>query len=370
MREEGGPAMRSALSLLMVLGLACGVCSAEQASPSGKAKVEERRAQTQVLYNDAFNRNILMDPREAEAEFEKLQRRMERVNPDDPGDPAVGKILFQRGYLVLEAGKYRKAIRLFEELARRFPGHSYADDALYQIGYVYQRHLKDYDKAAEAYSRLAREYRDRESANPALWQNAQMAVQQRQVDQATVFLNDAADNARAQRMRRGQKAVPSFYEQQSGQMLRFIEFNKEPAAGSEPLALYLQGANGLQEGRLKDAQKSFAAILKDYSKSRLADDAAFGLAEVHRLSGRLDEAVKAYQNFIKKHADSELALRARFQLAEFERLSGNEKEARRLYEAVVAAPARKGEPPELRRARTLAKRRLQELGAPRRGGSR
>jgi len=197
-----------------------------------------------------------------------------------------------------------------------------------------------------------------------------MAVQQKQVDQAMVFLNDAADNARAQRIRRGQEAVPSFYEQQSDDMLRFIEFNKEPDAGSEPLALYLQGANGLQEGRLADAQKSFAAILNGHPKSKLADDAAFGLAEVCRLSGRLDEAAKAYQSFLKEHPDSELALRARFQLAEFKRLSGNEKEARGLYESVIAAPARKGEPPELRRARTLAKRRLQELGAPARGGSR
>ena len=353
--------MRS-FSALVVFGLASGVCRAGEAPPA-KAEREKRRARTQELYNDVYNRNILVEPREAEPAFEKVQRRMEEINPDDPGDPAVGRILFQRGYLAVEAGEFRKAIALFEELLKRFPRHAYADDALYQIGYIHQRNLRDYDRAAEAYSRLAKKYKDYENAGAAYYQSAQIAVQQQRIKQATGLLNDAVDNTRRLRLMRGQRSIPNYYEKQSNEMLRFIEDNSAPGAPTEPLALYLQGWNVLQEGRLEEAEKSFAVILKRYSGSKLADDAAFGLAECRRLGGKFDDAAEAYESFVKNYSRSELVPRARFQLAEFKRLSGNEKQARRLYEAVIAGKAGKGEPAELRRVRTLARRRLEELSA-------
>lgn len=355
----------TALTIAICLGRACMAETSGETPPDAGKETEMLRARTMDIYNGAFNRNLLKEPREAEADFSEVQNKLEMVNPNDLRDPAIGNTLFQRGYLSVEAGDYKKAIELFEELVRRFPEHAYADDALYQVGFVYQRHLKDHDRAAEAYTRLAKSYRDRENAPVAQYQNAQIAAQTGNIADANTFLNDARDNANWQRRRRGQKAVPNYYEQQSDDMIMFGDLNATSAAETELVALYFQGANDLQEGRLRDAMSNFGKIQKEYGKSKLADDAAFGLAECSRLAGKFDEAARAYEEFLKKHPRSELVPQATFRLAEFKRLAGNEKEARRLYESVIAGTDKEKDlPTELRRMRGLATRRLEELGAP------
>lgn len=355
----------AALILAFAIGCACMAETTKEAPPGPGKETEKLRARTMDIYNGAFNRNLLKEPREAEADFGEVQDKLETINPNDPRDPAIGNTLFQRGYLSVETHHYKKAIELFEELVKRFPRHAYADDALYQIGFVYQRHLKDYDRAREAYTRLAKTYRGRESAPVAQYQNAQIAAQDGQIDEANAFLNDARDNAKKQRYGRGQEAVPNWYEQQSDEMLVFIAANTTAEADAKPTALYFQGNNDLQEGRLRDAMSNYGRIQTEYAKSKLVDDAAFGLAECSRFAGRFDEAAAAYEEFLKKHPRSDLAAQATFRLAEFKRLAGNEKEARRLYESVIAGTGKKeGLSAELRRMRGLAARRLEEFGAP------
>ncbi len=355
----------TALTIALCLGRACMAETSGETPPDAGKETEKLRAKTMDIYNGAFNRNLLKEPREAEADFSEVQDKLEIINPNDPRDPAIGNTLFQRGYLSVEAGNHKRAIELFEELVKRFPRHAYADDALYQIGFVYQRHLKDYDRAREAYTRLAKGYRDRENAPIAQYQNAQIAAQDGQIADANALLNDARDNAKKQRYGRGQKAVPNYYEQQSDDMLVFFGTNRSRPSDTEPLALYLRGANDLQEGRLRDAERNWGRIQERYQDSKLVDDAAFGLAECSRFAGKFDEAAAAYEEFLKKYPRSELVPQATFRLAEFKRLAGDEKEARRLYQSVIAGTGKKeGLSAEIRRMRGLAARRLEELGAP------
>ena len=381
-----------AILLIALVALGCGARGAESSGGESKnpgpalpksdsEEVEQRRDVNRKAYNEAFNKSMFSSPQEAQKLFGGAQTAMETSNPGDSGDPYVGLALFQRGYLAIDAGGYREAIELFEELVKRYPQHTYADDALYQIGYVYQKHLEDYGKAAEAYTRLAHMYRDRETAVQAMYQNAQVSVQQKdvQVEQMVEQLNDTADNAYKQRFSRGQFEVPNYYEAQSRQQLQRITANNPPGASQDALALWLKGDNDLQEGKLSDAQGNFAKIQEEYSGSKVADDAAFGLAECRRLAGKIDKAAELYADFIVKYPQSELAPRARFHLAEIKHISGQDEEARRLYESVLSSlrgsadPAHQQQqgqidrpqlPAELRRCRDISARRLEELGAP------
>lgn len=363
----------------LVLGLfllpGCGARAGEAPAPAPRAEdlrqqqqtkdVQKLRTLNQKEYNDAFNKSIVLEPQEAESFLKRSQEQMERVNPDDAGDPAVGRVLFQRGYLAAEAGDCKKAIELYEELVKRFPDHAYADDALYQIGYLYQKKLKDCDQAAAAYQRLARLYADRETAGQAMYQKAQIAVEQQRLGDAQQLFMQSRDAIAKGRFDRGQEAFRNFYETQADNNYKLIVGNLDAGVSPEALALYLKGVNDCDENRPAEAARSFAALLEKHPRSRLADEAAFQLAECLRRQGKLTEAAKAYEAFVGRYPEGELAARARFQLAEFRRLAGDEPAARKLYEAVAGLPEAKDAGEELRRCRALAARRLEELGAGR-----
>ncbi len=371
--------MRKSVTLMLILAGALSAAAAA-AAEGGTAKTprvklaEEaarRRAQTRRIYNAAFSGNIMKNPKRAEAAFAGAQKKMEKINPKDPGDPSIGRALFQRGFLSMEAGAHKQAVKLSEEMVRRFPRHVYADDALYRVGYIHQHYLKDPARAAAAYTRLARMYRDRETASQAMYQQARVAVQQQKIGKVVRYLNDAQGNANGQRVSRG-APIPNYYEAQSDHMLRFIARNTEPKESSRPLALYLKGEDDLKEGRFKTAEKSFAEIIKKYPKSKLADDAEFGTAECRRRQLELKQAAGLYEAFIKKHPRSELAPAARFRLAELKRVAGQEGEAGRLYREVRAeldrrAAGGKGRgklSPEMQRFRDIADSRLKEMAVP------
>lgn len=353
--------MRHFIIAFMLSGLAA--ARAEESDATAPAPDKARlRAETNRIYNSVFSRNFLIGPEEAEEDFKKAQTEIARINPSDPGDPAMGRILFHRGYLAVEAGRFQEAITLYEELLDRFPMHAYADDALYRIGVVYQRHLRDYTRAAAAYTRLSRKYALRENAPNGQFQNAQIAVQNGNFADANNYLNEAVSNVRRQRNNRGQSpSASNQIELQSDQMIQFINSNRgNPSA----LTVYFQGLNSLNEQDLTQAQDSFERIKKEFSNTKLADDAAFGLAECARLAGKLTEASAAYEFFLRDYPQSGHAAMACFHLGAFKQMTGDEAMARRLYDRVLALTEKEaGLTPELRRIRRLSTRRLEELGA-------
>ncbi|MHC4916072.1 MAG: tetratricopeptide repeat protein [Planctomycetota bacterium] len=347
--------MRYAGSLALALGVCLAVCAGEPqggAAPAPAKEVQEKREQNRRLYNGVYQSSLLLDPKRAQREFSRAQDAMEKANPGDRGDASIGAAMFQRGYLAVEAGQYRQAVAIFEELVRRYPTHAYADDALYQIGLVYQKHLKDYDKAAAAYSRLARLYNNRETAARALWNVGNINASQNKVQVAVEQWKQAEEAGRKSRYRRGQTSVPNDVEQQAARQVAFV--HKNPV-GDEQLGIYFQGTQQMQEGNVPDAAENFSKIQKQFSNSKLADDADFALAECRRREMKLGEAARLYAQFIAKYPGSEYIPLAKFRLAELKRVGGDEDGAVRLYREVQESVAqlvekRMKENPNLTRA--------------------
>jgi len=379
-----------AVAFFAFLALLAGLVPAAEPGAAGKklrsssagkdleADKLKARAANRKLYNGVYQASLLQEPKDAKKAFAAAQKKMEKANPRDAGDAAIGQALFQRGYLAMETKDYKGAIELFEDLVKRFPEHAYADDALYQIGYIYQHKLKDYDKAAAAYDRVAktRAYRSRENAPKVQLMNAQMAAQQGRVKDAMTNLDDARLMAQKQRAERKQTLVPSYYEQQASRLKSFVARNSSGSGGKDQaLTLYLKGENQLRQGKVRQAESNFNKIQKKYARSKLADDAAFGLAECRRRALKLDAASKLYAEFLEKHPRSEYAPLAKFRLAEIKRVAGDTEAAGKLYKAalddisrMVAEGLKKKPPisrdeisPEIRRVLELSRDRMMEM---------
>jgi len=303
-------------------------------SPRELRTPEERRAATRAVYNGAYQRNLFNEPAAAEREFAAAQERMEQLNPRDDGDTYQGAVLFQRGYLLKEAGDFDGALKRFEELVKRYPRNPYADDALYHSGYIYQYQKKDYARAAEAYTRVAEMYADRETAGKAMWENAQVAVMANDDANVNPRLTQAVVLNRNDRYSRGNTTVPNFYETQARQQQDFIDNNKAGLTSQRPVNQYLQAENFMRQGRLVEAEGNLQKIASQFPQAKLAAAAAFGLAECRRRAGKLDEAMKLYEDFLTRYPDSELVPKARFMLAELKRIAGLDAEAREHYARV------------------------------------
>jgi TolA-binding protein len=197
-------------------------------------------------------------------------------------------------------------------------------------------------------------------------------------DNVNPRLNKAVELTTNDRKSRGQKFAPNYYETQAREQIKFIDRNTLGLASQRPVNMYLQADNFMRQGRLNEAEGNLQTIARDFPQAKLADDAAFGLAECRRRAGKLDEAVRLYSEFLERHPDSELAPRARFMLAELKRVAGLDAEARELYVRVrqqlkemstevvrmgkgPSVVRQKELPPELKRCLEATEARLKEM---------
>ena len=76
-----------------------------------------------------------------------------------PGHSLGDEILFKKSYSYQLRGQWSKAILSLEELMEFYSDNILADDALFQLGNIYENHLLDNQKAAEYYRRILFDYK-------------------------------------------------------------------------------------------------------------------------------------------------------------------------------------------------------------------
>jgi len=64
---------------------------------------------------------------------------------------------YNGAYVVFEQEKYAEAIERFERFTKKYPAHSYADNAVFWVGEAYFR-MADYGKAKANFDRVVREF--------------------------------------------------------------------------------------------------------------------------------------------------------------------------------------------------------------------
>ena len=116
----------------------------------------------------------------------------------------------------------------------------------------------------------------------------------------------------------------------------------EPAAKTGPAEVQdaLRRAETAQiEKRYPEALRLFEEFLKTNPDSPLADQAWFGLGEIHQRLGQPGRAMEAFENLIRHRPQSPFAVEARLRLAELKISAGRFEEARALLGPLPAGPA-------------------------------
>lgn len=71
----------------------------------------------------------------------------------------MDEVYFKKAEIYIKKQDYQKALQLYQQIVKSFPSDILADDALFQMGEIYQFILKDNAKAMETYEKILLEYK-------------------------------------------------------------------------------------------------------------------------------------------------------------------------------------------------------------------
>jgi predicted negative regulator of RcsB-dependent stress response len=127
-------------------------------------------------------------------------------------------------------------------------------------------------------------------------------------------------------------------------------------------ALLLAAGNLYAEGEYAEAQKHFEQFRQEYSGSRLAPIAAFGIAASLDALDQVDAALGAYQSVVNQFPDDALAARSRLATAVLHEAKQQPEQAYRVYDELSKQAGAGGVVGEAAQRREKLQRRFPQLG--------
>jgi TolA-binding protein len=205
---------------------------------------------------------------------------------------------FWLGYSYVEMEKFKEGIDTLERFAREHPSNSYAAQALYKVGEVYEKRLKDYDSALQAYDRVVNTYPGNTAAMPAV-KNQAMIYSQQKFDYSKAI--ERFERSKSLAQEQGISSQSGYF-QKADQRIRFIRENSD--YGYEPLKIFSMGMNKEEDRRWNEAVGIYETLLRKYPKANIADDAEYRLISCLVSLNRKGEAAERARAFLEKYARS------------------------------------------------------------------
>jgi len=279
-----------ALMFLLVITLA-----AQQRSISEDAK----------LFAEGYSIFLEGNCTNALSKFEELEKLYPKSN-------LIDRVIFWKAWCHVELKNYGVAIKTFESLIQKFPRSSYADDALFKIGEIYESHLHDYDNAVKTYERIIKLF---PVSNPELMNNvsntavnAQQQIAQineevyRNIPQA---LNDwEKSQALNSQISTYRNKPGSYFNMKAQERINFIKTNNDN--DYVPLTKLIEGEVLIRDNKYQQAIEKFQEIIKEFPQSSLADNATFESALCLKKQNKSEEAKAAFRKFLQVYPKSEL----------------------------------------------------------------
>jgi tetratricopeptide (TPR) repeat protein len=137
-----------------------------------------KRSTTKLISNDAINLSLLITDNygldsnyiamnwfaQADLLIEQHQydgafAKFDSIIKEYPAHSLGDEIQLKRSHAMKLQGRWNDAIKELEELLEYYSDDILADDALFQIGDIYENHLMDKEKAAEYYKKILFEHK-------------------------------------------------------------------------------------------------------------------------------------------------------------------------------------------------------------------
>ncbi len=224
---------------------------------------------------------------------------------------------FWLGFSLVEMEKYQQGIRHLEEFARLYPNSGYAPQALYKVGEVYEKRLRDYDRALSAYDRIVNRYPGDDTALPAMQNQAQIYTQ-RKMD-----YDRAVEKFEKSKSLAAKQGIPqsSDYVRKADQRIRFIRDNSD--YDYKPLKIFMMGMNHEEKNRWNEAEGVYRVLLSQFPDAKIADDTRFRIINCLLKQDMKTHALSAAREFLQLHPRSPYADRVKSILLRIDKDQGD-----------------------------------------------
>ncbi len=211
---------------------------------------------------------------------------------------------FDRAENLFADGMFTEAIAAYSEVVRLYPESPYAPKSQLKLGLIYGRHLKDFKKALDAYSKLFFLYPRSKETIVAHRERAhifsELGDPRRAIEEYQILLEKDTFGKKDLY----QYSIAMEYVKLNDLVQARIELqdliDAYPSSGLLPEAYYQVANTFYLEGRLKEAVKSFDKVIDRFGDLPVALEAALGKAASLEELGELTEALGILED-LKDH---------------------------------------------------------------------
>lgn len=228
---------------------------------------------------------LLATDLEQERRALKLRRRLVRSHPESAGAESALSSLADH---YAERGEWDELRDVFDALYNDVRDTPIADNLLFRAGETLEERAEEVDRALEYYERLLREHPRENMVDDAEWQAAQIYVDRQNWTRALELLERLAERV--------------------GTSWMIGTFNS-PHASKARFELGFLHLTHLDAP--ETALEHFRTYLQDFPRNRRADDAAWHIAQAHRMMGEREEFHSALQALVDEYPESRHASTAR-----------------------------------------------------------
>ena len=167
--------------------------------------------------------------------------------------------------------RYKESVRIFLQIADRYPGTKEAETALLRIGETFMLNLSDHEKAIEYFTRLTLEYPKGKKVNAA-----REAI-------ASIYETSLKD-----------------YERAVIQYQKLIESGNAEKKDKYQFAI---GRSYYRKGSFRQAIIEYKTFLGRYPGSDLVPETEYQIGNCYFVMNRCDDAIKQYERVMEEYPD-------------------------------------------------------------------
>ncbi len=204
-------------------------------------------------------------------------------------------LVFQEGVEFLNQGRYKEAVKRFEEVISNYPGSGYLEDASFFLAEAYLRQ-KDFFSARDEFLFFMKNFPGSKYAEEASYKFAyaslaalpKIAKDQEEIFSVEEFILDFKE-----------RYPNSFYQPKMDSLLLEIR-NRQAKKDFDNGLLYYK------VGEIEAAKVYFEYIVEEFSETETAWEAKFFLGEIFFKNGERDKAKEIFEELLEKPLREEM----------------------------------------------------------------
>ncbi|KPK97378.1 MAG: hypothetical protein AMJ95_09265 [Omnitrophica WOR_2 bacterium SM23_72] len=237
-------------------------------------------------------------------DYAQAQKTYSAILEDFPDSFYSDYVQYQLGLTWLKASNYEAAIMSFQAMKRNFPQSKLLDDATYALGLAYFQR-QDYESSRAIFESFEQEFKDSPLKPQALYLLGTSFYNLGQFAKAIEVFKDVIRlySQDTELIQKAEYEIADCFDQMGQEKEAVNRFNalrsKYPDSSLTPEVMWWLGEYYYKHNDLELARRYFSALINDFPKSPLVQDAYYAIGTSLEEESRHPEAIENFRKVIE-----------------------------------------------------------------------